>query len=154
MILKDDYIWLGNGQREKGILPYISCAYEKDWVSDLWRYHIQSEVWQPMLGSPSYYTVDNAPSTMTSDYPYPRSSSNVWTDKNNNIWLYGGIFGPYADKGCKNFLHRNKQIIFSSKSFRRHVVFKHFQCRQPYLDVDIWQCSQCRFLSNFNKCER
>ena len=63
-------------------------------LNDLWKYNISTNQWTWMSGSNTVnqigiYGNNGVPSNSTT--PGTRAYSVSWTDKENNLWLFGGL---------------------------------------------------------------
>lgn len=62
-------------------------------LSDLWKYNTQNNQWTLLKGdvsqsNPANYGTQGTPSSTSQ--PGPRYTGNTWTDKEGNLWLFGG----------------------------------------------------------------
>jgi hypothetical protein len=88
------YIWLGNGQNTVDSTLFNRFSLKLvEFFCDLWRYDRVIDLWQPMLGIDATFVYLEKLTTLTQSFPNPRSTSNVWTDEDNNVWLFGGVIG-------------------------------------------------------------
>jgi len=94
---KDGNLWLFGG------LGYASEG--TGYLNDLWKYHIGTGIWTWVSGSDTcihcavYGTMGEA---HPDNVPDSNSSSISWTDKDGNLWLFGGSWRDAYDNRYRN----------------------------------------------------
>ncbi|MEO6283331.1 MAG: kelch repeat-containing protein [Dyadobacter sp.] len=80
----DGNLWLYGGR-------YLADLYHLD---DMWKFDIKTSNWTKVSGKALFNQLEirgDKKSPTAENYPGSRSKASSWTDKNGNLWLFGGI---------------------------------------------------------------
>jgi N-acetylneuraminic acid mutarotase len=93
-------------------------SHDVQYINDLWEYSPSSGEWTWMRGpdtteSPGVYGTLGTPATANT--PGARGAMGSWTDKNGNIWLFGGL--GYDSAGTEGYLNDLWELSASSKEW-------------------------------------